>query len=183
MTLLGMASQKSLIVTQLLQSLAVGHTQADTPDRSSQTTSVLKKPITPLDTTKREARFNLPVNTAPIRPRKPSTLNILGEQPEFDPKLLGSAVTLFTQITIVKEKGETPETSYCSPSRVSTVGTQSLLESEVIPSPPPSTHSSATSLLTDTDLSLALEPNSQVSVYYIYTVDIIKLLLQYIYIV
>ncbi len=159
MSLLGMASQKNLTVTQLLQSLAVGSTQADTPDRSSQTLSLPDKPTSLPLSPIRETRLTLPAENTAIRSYKPSTLNILGAQPEFDAALLGSAVTLLTQF--IEEEGEPPESSYCSPSRTNTVGTQSLIESEVIPSPPSSTHTSATSLLfADTDLSLGPDKSS-----------------------
>ncbi len=159
MSLLCVASQLSLASIQLLQSLAVGSSRSSThqktPSSSDKSTTLPASP-------RRETRFMLPeeMNSQPRRPRKPSTLNVLGAQPEFDAALLGSAVTLGTQFTIAAFDNES---SYHS-ALPSTVGTQSLIESEVIPSPPPSTHTSHTNspLLdsTATDLSLGFSKSN-----------------------
>ncbi len=161
MSLLCVASQLNLASIKLLQSLAAGSSRPSTQQKAP---SLSDKSTTPPESPRRETRFILPedMTSQSRRPRKPSTLNVLGAQPEFDAALLGSAVTLLTQFTVAVD--EEDESSYHSSPVASTVGTQSLIESVVIPSPPPSTHTSHTNsaLLdsTTTDLSLGLSKSN-----------------------
>ena len=201
MCLLCVAAQRNIRILSLLQSLASDsvtpahpHTSAKTsptpPPESAlpQESSILKdsSKAPSRQSVKRETRFKLPpsVKSSAVpqddRKRKPSTLNMLGMQPEFDPALLGSLVTVLTNFAseendLLEESQSTyhsppPSTSTCHsppPSTStyrspppSTVGTQSLIESEIIPDTLPSSHTTTLTQLdavpTDIDLSANL---------------------------
>ena len=180
MCLLCVASQISIDILTLLQSLASGtsltpsacsnisaanedsvyKTQSHSA-RSSQDTVPSCSPNDLLKESKRETRFKLPpsVKSSPMNTVKGQTpgvrtLNMLGMQPDFDQKFLESAVTLYTEVTnATSERSKllanprSHQDSYYSTISASTIGTQSLIRSELIPDTLPSTLTSNTTMV------------------------------------
>ena len=201
MCLLCVASQMSIDILKMLQSLASGtslstpsahsngisaanedsHTQSTRsshgtiPIRSRKVSnqSSLKESIQGSSfptNPKRETRFKLPpsvksstMNTVkgqPVDPPGVRTLNMLGIQPDFDEMFLESAITLNTEVTnattsersklltqSMSDNHQSHEDSYYSTVSASTIGTQSLIESELIPETLPSTLTSNTTMV------------------------------------